>query len=77
MQSMLQISEVQQICEKENVKYLKVIGIPFNETPENLQEMIDQSIIYDEDGLIRNTPIAKTELSTQLLDLMSELVIEK
>lgn len=46
------------------MKFCKIIGIPYNETPENVQEMIDQSIIYDEEGLIRNTPIAKHELST-------------
>jgi hypothetical protein len=40
------------------------VGIPYNDTPEDFQAAIEESQIYDDEGLFRNVGFAKHELAT-------------
>ena len=66
-----QVQEIKEYCKKDGLP-LKTIGTPYNERPENIQQHLDESVIFDEEGLLMNVAYAKHELATQILDMISE-----
>ena len=50
--------EIQEFCKSEQIWKLRLLGIPFNDMPKSQNE----TYLYDEGGLLRNSGNAKHEL---------------
>ena len=53
-----------------------MIGIPYNDRPENMEQMMEQSVLFDEEGLLRTVAQAKNELACLLLDFICDAFIK-
>lgn len=51
---------------------MRVIGIPYNDRPDDIEAAKEESVIFDDEGLLRNIGNAKHDLVTILLDEFSQ-----
>ena len=63
------------MCKLNNIQGPKIIGIPFDNLETQTPAALEESIIFDDEGLLRNSANGKDELVKLLMDELSEILL--
>ena len=70
-------TELDKLCRKEGILKYRFLATPYNDKPEESNGALETTVIYDEEGLLRNVAQAKNELVYQIMDELALVSLSK